>query len=136
MVIQRKQTLLLLAALILMGSLLFAPAATVTATGIVLTCSDFIVPFIMIIVTCLLILADVFMFKNLKRQMGLVWIIVALQAATAVFGGIQIANTPGLTFNWAETTVIPLSVSVILMVLAWYCMRRDRNLLRSVNRFR
>lgn len=135
MVIQRKQTLLLLAALILMVTFLFVPAGTVAATQAVLTCADFTAAYAIAIAACALIAVDIFMFKNLRRQMRTVWLAVILQILAGTAGAIQAAGVPGLDFQWSGTPML-LSCSIILMVLAWLCMRRDYNLLRSVNRFR
>ena len=133
MVIQRKQTLLLLAALILMVVYLFMPVGTVN--GKELMSSEFIAPYIMAIVSVLLIGAGIFMFRNLKRQMTMMWVIIVLLAATGVTGFVQACNTPGLVYQWTGTLFLDIC-AIILVFLSWLFMRADLRLLRSADRLR
>lgn len=133
MVIQRKQTLLLLAALILMVVYLFVAVGTVN--GKELMSSEFIAPYIMAIVSVVLIGAGIFMFRNLKRQMTMMWVIIVLLAATGVTGVVQACNTPGLVYQWTGTLFLDIC-AIILVFLSWLFMRADLRLLRSADRLR
>lgn len=135
MVIQRKQTLLLLAALILMVVFLFMPVGIVSPGGKELMSSDFVASYIMAITSVLLIGAGIFMFRNLKRQMAMMWVVIALLAATGVTVAVQACNTPGLEFQWTGTLFLDIC-AIILVFLSWLFMRADLRLLRSADRFR
>ncbi|MGM9852775.1 MAG: DUF4293 family protein [Muribaculaceae bacterium] len=135
MVIQRKQTLLLLAALILMVVFLFMPVGIVSPGGKELMSSDFLVSYIMAITSVLLIGAGIFMFRNLKRQMAMMWVIIALLAATGITVAVQASGIPGLEFQWTGT-LFPDICAIILVFLSWLFMRADLRLLRSADRLR
>lgn len=135
MVLQRKQTLMLLAALILMIVFFLVPVGVLKTTGASLYAGDFAVPTVLGVLACALTGADIFMFRKLKRQMAMCWAIVVDLVCLAVVLAVQTTNMPGLEYSWAGTAPL-LFCATILVILAWLFMRRDYNLLRSVNRFR
>lgn len=135
MVIQRKQTLLLLAALILMIVFPFMSVGTIASGKTALMAYDLIAPLILAIVSAVLIGVGIFMFGNLKRQMSMMWVIIVLLIATGISVVAQAGATDGLEANYTATLALDVC-SIILVFVARLLMRADLRLLRSADRLR
>ena len=135
MVIQRWQSVLLLISAIfvaLAGTLPYA----VTANGVdvcavqtpVLLCVDILV--------ALLLLIDIFLYRNLRYQMKVtrlaLGLIVVLEAAIAAY---TCAGLEGATISIIGGIVMPM-LALISSFVALRLMHRDYRLLRSADRLR
>ena len=124
MQIQRIQTLLLLIAVALMCVFCLTPYAQTTgADG---TVTDVFVkdtPVLLVVNACIAVLLflNIFMYKDLKRQMSLTIVSALLLAGSAVACGFG---------------VLLLVVTLILALCAYRCMRRDKRKLASYDRLR
>lgn len=156
MVIQRWQSLFLLLVCILMGCFTFmslgqfqltdfslnfttlgityegeatggAPTGTYASTlyFFILSITSFILPFIAI-----------FLFKNLRLQ-KIVCVIEAMFIIAVIACGILIGYTAvsDATPSWSSIVIAPF-ISLVLALMAYNGVRRDMNLLRSVDRIR
>lgn len=142
MVIQRWQTVLLLLAVALMCVFCFTPFATVPAPDMLAAgATDIFVkdaPAFMVlnITVTVLLFAAIFMYKNLRRQMKVTMFSIALVAASIVSGCLVLyVGMPDATPVF--TGGLPLLVAVlVLALLAYRFMGRDRKLLSSYDRLR
>lgn len=141
MVIQRWQTLLLMAAVVLMALLSFTPAARLYAlsstdsyTALYLT--DAPVLLVIDLLVAVLLFISVFMFKNLRQQMRVTLLSLLLMCVLIVGGAFIVArNSPYVQIEWGGAVLL-LACAAVLTLGAWRLMRRDRNLLRSADRLR
>lgn len=135
MVIQRWQSVLLLISAIFVALAGILPYA-VTANGIdvcavqtpVLLCVDILV--------ALLLLIDIFLYRNLRYQMKVtrlaMGLIVVLEAAIAAY---TCAGLEGATISIIGGIVMPM-LALISSFVALRLMHRDYRLLRSADRLR
>ena len=135
MVIQRWQSVLLLISAIFVALAGILPYA-VTANGVdvcavqtpVLLCVDILV--------ALLLLIDIFLYRNLHYQMKVtrlaLGLIVVLEAAIAAY---TCAGLEGATISIIGGIVMPV-LALISSFVALRLMHRDYSLLRSANRLR
>ncbi len=135
MVIQRWQSVLLLISAIFVALAGILPYA-VTANGIdvcavqtpVLLCVDILV--------ALLLLIDIFLYRNLRYQMKVtrlaLGLIVVLEAAIAAY---TCAGLEGATISIIGGIVMPM-LALISSFVALRLMHRDYRLLRSADRLR
>ena len=135
MVIQRWQSVLLLISAIFVALAGILPYA-VTANGVdvcavqtpVLLCVDILV--------ALLLLIDIFLYRNLRYQMKVtrlaLGLIVALEAAIAAY---TCAGLEGATISIIGGIVMPM-LALISSFVALRLMHRDYRLLRSADRLR
>ncbi len=135
MVIQRWQSVLLLISAIFVALAGILPYA-VTANGVdvcavqtpVLLCVDILV--------ALLLLIDIFLYRNLRYQMKVtrlaLGLIVVLEAAIAAY---TCAGLEGATISILGGIVMPV-LALISSFVALRLMHRDYRLLRSANRLR
>lgn len=135
MVIQRWQSVLLLISAIFVALAGILPYA-VTANGVdvcavqtpVLLCVDILV--------ALLLLIDIFLYRNLRYQMKVtrlaLGLIVVLEAAIAAY---TCAGLEGATISIIGGIVMPV-LALISSFVALRLMHRDYRLLRSANRLR
>ena len=135
MVIQRWQSVLLLISAIFVALAGILPYA-VTANGVdvcavqtpVLLCVDILV--------ALLLLIDIFLYRNLRYQMKVtrlaLGLIVVLEAAIAAYTG---AGLEGATISIIGGIVMPV-LALISAFVALRLMLRDYRLLRSADRLR
>lgn len=135
MVIQRWQSVLLLISAIFVALVGILPYA-VTANGVdvcavqtpVLLCVDILV--------ALLLLIDIFLYRNLRYQMKVtrlaLGLIVVLEAAIAAY---TCAGLEGATISIIGGIVMPM-LALISSFVALHLMHRDYRLLRSADRLR
>ena len=135
MVIQRWQSVLLLISAIFVALVGILPYA-VTANGVdvcavqtpVLLCVDILV--------ALLLLIDIFLYRNLRYQMKVtrlaLGLIVVLEAAIAAY---TCAGLEGATISIIGGIVMPV-LALISAFVALRLMHRDYRLLRSADRLR
>ncbi|HRN04965.1 MAG TPA: DUF4293 family protein [Muribaculaceae bacterium] len=135
MVIQRWQSVLLLISAIFVALAGILPYA-VTANGVdvcavqtpVLLCVDILV--------ALLLLIDIFLYRNLRYQMKVtrlaLGLIVVLEAAIAAY---TCAGLEGATISIIGGIVMPV-LALISAFVALRLMHRDYRLLRSADRLR
>lgn len=135
MVIQRWQSVLLLISAIFVALAGILPYA-VTANGVdvcavqtpVLLCVDILV--------ALLLLIDIFLYRNLRYQMKVIrlalGLIVVLEAAIAAY---TCAGLEGATISIIGGIVMPV-LALISAFVALRLMLRDYRLLRSADRLR
>lgn len=135
MVIQRWQSVLLLISAIFVALAGILPYA-VTANGVdvcavqtpILLCVDILV--------ALLLLIDIFLYRNLRYQMKVtrlaLGLIVVLEAAIAAY---TCAGLEGATISIIGGIVMPM-LALISSFVALRLMHRDYRLLRSADRLR
>lgn len=135
MVIQRWQSVLLLISAIFVALAGILPYA-VTANGVdvcavqtpVLLCVDILV--------ALLLLIDIFLYRNLRYQMKVtrlaLGLVVVLEAAIAAY---TCAGLEGATISIIGGIVMPM-LALISSFVALRLMHRDYRLLRSADRLR
>ena len=133
MVIQRIQTLWLLISAILMAVFSFTPFGTVGETSLC-ACQ---VPAVMVIalVTAVLTLVDIFLFKNLNLQIRVAQMCILLAFATVATALISIYVTFEGSANWMGGVTLPI-LAVVLCFRAVQGMKHDRSLLHSSDRLR
>lgn len=139
MQIQRIQTLLLLIAVALMCVFCLTPYAQTTgADG---TVTDVFVkdtPVLLVVNACIAVLLflNIFMYKDLKRQMSLTIVSALLLAGSAVACGFVVTvGLPDARLIWTGGVLL-LVVTLILALCAYRCMRRDKRKLSSYDRLR
>ncbi len=149
MVIQRIQSIYLLIAVILMAVFAFFPALTFELGGrefvygaleagkVGVTHIDPLMLTLVILIS-LLALIDIFLFKNLQRQMTVCFVDIIIGLAMLVAIGIQafyVGGREGVTLTWSWYLVLPV-LSVIFLMMAHKAMSRDKKLLRDADRLR
>ena len=149
MVIQRIQSVYLLIAVILMAVFAFFPALTFELGGrefvygalaagkVGVTHIDPLM-LTLVILICLLALIDIFLYKNLQRQMTVCFVDIIIGLAMLIAIGIQayiLNGKEGLTLNCEWYLALPV-LSIIFLMLAHKSMSRDKKLLRDSDRLR
>ena len=149
MVIQRIQTLYLLIAVILMAMFAFFPALTfqlgdrefvygALETGKVgVTHID---PLMLTLIILIVFLAfiDIFLFKNLQRQMTVCFVDIIIGLAMIVAIIIEacvVGNRDNVTVTWRWYLVLPV-LSIIFLMLAHKAMSNDKKKLLDADRLR
>ena len=149
MVIQRIQSVYLLIAIILMAVCAFFPALTFELGG-----RDFVYgaleagkvgvthidPLMLMLIILIVFLAimDIFLFKNLQRQMTVCFVDIIIGLAMLVAICVQafvIGNRDGVTVTWQWYLVLPI-LSIIFLMLAHKAMSNDKKKLRDADRLR
>ena len=124
MVIQRIQSVYLLIAAILMGAFAFFPLGVVMLT--------------LIILISFLAIVDIFLYKNLQRQMTVCFVDIIIGLAMLVAIGIQafvVGNREGWTVSWQWYVLLPV-LSIIFLMMAHKAMSRDKKKLLDADRLR
>lgn len=143
MVIQRIQSLLLLIAAILMVVFCFViPVASFShaiypESFCPLYIKDITVLLTMDLIIAVLLVVDIFLYKNLKQQMSTTMLTIMLQIVSiAVTAFVLVSRLPaGAEAMWLGFGIVS-PVSLVLTLAAWYRMRADQRLLRSYDRLR
>ena len=132
MVIQRIQSVYLLLAAICIGVYSFMPFAhTDTAT---FTASDALPMLIVSILTIVMLLLNIFMYKDLRKQIRVAAINSILVVATAATAVVCTLTSLNATLDYAWLA-LP-AAALILTIRARRAMIADRNLLSSADRIR
>ena len=149
MVIQRIQSVYLIIAIILMVVFAFFPALTFELGGrqfvygaleagkVGVTHID---PLMLMLVVLISLLAfiDIFLFKNLQRQMTVCFVDIIIGLAMLVAIGIQafyVNGKDGVTLTWQWYLLLPI-LSIVFLMLAHKAMSRDKKMLRDSDRLR
>ena len=124
MVIQRIQSLYLLIAAVLMAAFAFFPAFDVSMM-------------VLIVLISLLAVVDIFLYKNLQRQLTVCFVDIIIGLAMLVAIVIQIVKLTkeNLAVQWNWTWLLPV-FSIIFLMLAHKAMSRDKKMLRDSDRLR
>lgn len=149
MVIQRIQSVYLLIAVILMVVFAFFPALTFELGGrefvygaletgkVGVTHIDPLMLMLIVLIS-LLALLDIFLYKNLQRQMTVCFVDIIIGLAMLVAIGIQafvVGGREGVVVNWQWYLVLPV-LSIIFLMLAHKSMSKDKKTLQDSDRLR
>ena len=149
MVIQRIQSVYLLIAVILMVVFAFFPALTFELGGrqfvygaleagkVGVTHIDPLMLMLVVLIS-LLALIDIFLFKNLQRQMTVCFVDIIIGLAMLVAICIQafyLYSKDGVTLTWQWYLLLPI-LSIVFLMLAHKAMSRDKKMLRDSDRLR
>lgn len=149
MVIQRIQSVYLLIAAILMAVFAFFPALTFELGGrefvygaleagkVGVTHIDPLM-LTLIILIVFLTLVDIFLFKNLQRQMTVCFVTIIIGLAMLVSIGVQaflVGGREGITLQWQWHLLLPV-LSIIFLMMAHKAMSNDKRKLRDADRLR
>ena len=149
MVIQRIQSVYLLIAVILMVIFAFFPALSfelvdktvlygALETGRAGNMHIDPLLFTLIILISLLAIIDIFLYKNLQRQMTVCFVDIIIGLAMLVAIGVQafvVGNREGWTVSWQWYVLLPV-LSIIFLMLAHKAMSRDKKKLLDADRLR
>lgn len=149
MVIQRIQTVYLLIAVILMAVFAFFPALSFELGGrefvygaletgkVGVTHIDPLMLMLVVLISLLAII-DIFLYKNLQRQMTVCFVDIIIGLAMLVAIGIQayvVGNRDGVTVSCEWYLLLPV-LSIIFLMMAHKSMSRDKKMLRDSDRLR
>ena len=155
MVIQRWQSVLLLIAAALMACFTFIPLGQITTTDFTFYLktlgifqdglpTDNVAPieiktwylFMMSLTTLVLIVIDIFLFKNLgfQRKVCLICILFVIADAT-VAGFTGFCGIEGGSIWWSSNALTPF-ISILALAMAYWRMTSDSNKLRAADRIR
>lgn len=149
MVIQRIQSVYLLIAVILMAVFAFFPALSfelggrefvygALETGKVGATHIDPLMLMLIVLISLLAFIDIFLYKNLQRQMTVCFVDIILGLAMMVAIGIQafvVGGREGVTLIWQWYLALPV-LAIIFLMLAHKAMSSDKKKLRDADRLR
>lgn len=138
MVIQRWQTLLLLLAVVMVAVFSLTPFATYQSEAIIESVYVSDAPVLLIITATVgvLLVLNIFMYKNLKRQMTLTLLSIVLLVATAITAAFVAINAyPGAQLVLLGGIVL-LILAVIFALAAYRFILKDKRLLSSYDRLR
>ena len=149
MVIQRIQSVYLLIAVILMVVFAFVPALTFeladktvlygaleTGRAGNLHINPLLITLIILI--SLLAFIDIFLYKNLQRQMTVCFVDIIIGLAMLVAIIIQacvVGTKEGVVVNWQWYLALPV-LSIIFLMMAHKAMSKDKKTLRDADRLR
>ena len=155
MVIQRWQSVLLFIAAALMACFTFIPIGTVTTLDYTfnLTGLGFYeqgIPtngeppmvihtwyfFMLSITTIVLLLLDIFLFKNIRLQQRICMVCVLFIVADMCVGGLLGFCAIEGGQIWWKTTILCPFIALFSAVFAWYRMAQDYSLLKAADRLR
>lgn len=149
MVIQRIQSVYLLIAVILMAVFAFFPALSFELGGrnfvygaleagkVGVTHVDPLMLMLIILIVFLAIV-DIFLFKNLQRQMTVCFVDIIIGLSMLVAIAVQafvIGNMDGVSVTWQWYLILPV-LSIIFLMLAHKAMSKDKKMLRDADRLR
>ena len=149
MVIQRIQSVYLLIAVILMMVFAFFPALSfelggrtfvygALETGKVGMIHIDPLMLMLVVLISLLALIDIFLYKNLQRQMTVCFVDIIIGLAMLVAIGIQafvVGSKEAVTVNWQWYLALPV-LSIIFLMMAHKSMSNDKKKLRDSDRLR
>ena len=124
MVIQRWQTVFLFIAAVTMGIFFFLPVSCMMG---------YITSILNALVTVLL-LVDIFMYRNLKLQKRVALICICFCFVSAAITA-YLSSVLDIATNWEVQLVCPV-VAIIFTYFAYARMKADEKLLRSYDRIR
>ena len=101
------------------------------------TALSFEMPILVGIITFLTIV-DIFLYKNLQRQMTVCFVNIILSLAMLLAIGYQayrLAGQEGVALNWHWFLLLPI-LAIIFLMLAHKAMSNDKKKLRDADRLR
>ena len=149
MVIQRIQSVYLLIAVILMAVFAFFPALSFELGGRIFVYGALeagkvgvthVDPLMLMLIILIVFLAivDIFLFKNLQRQMTVCFVDIIIGLSMLVAIAVQafvIGNRDGVSVTWQCYLILPVR-SIIFRMLAHKAMSKDKKMLRDADRLR
>ncbi len=141
MVIQRWQTVFLFVAAVFMALFTFMPYATTTIDDVVIKLfpTDSIVYMIVNILTIVIAIISIFMYRDLQKQVRIVKLVILLIVCSAVTGALLLFG-PNAPSNGVELHMaggLPFLIgSLIFSILALRGIRKDQKILASHDRIR
>lgn len=131
MVIQRWQSVLLFIATLLVGALLVFPIGEMAdgmnpESSTPMYAIDVLPMFILTCLIFVLLLVDIFLYKNLRLQKQVALVSVVLMVVAAVIGGL----------HGSTTSIIAMVFAATMTVGAYLRMKADERLLKSYDRIR
>jgi hypothetical protein len=150
--IQRKQTLFLLFSIIILVGYLFSPVIRVEDAGVVTNIFGYDlkknIPFPIIgryfvyitldaaITAIVLNLITIFLYKKRKWQMAFCWLSSIPVVFAFCFTYYHWATTDSTSDTVFYYGNISLGVSVVFILLAWFFIKKDEELVKSLDRLR
>ena len=135
--LQRIQTIYLLIAVIASGGVVFAFSLWENAEGVAMYAQDYLMVFIAFLASALLSLVSIFMFKNRKLQFVLGRLNILLNFFLLGVFVYWSLSLPG-EMNISEKGIgmfLPI-ISIVFLVLANKAIKKDEDLVKSVDRLR
>lgn len=138
MVIQRIQSLYLLAAAVMMGFFCNSSLATVRAEEAVAEIRpvDYPVFLVINILIAVLLFIAIFLFKNTRRQKTVTLLSMVLIAVSAVTGGFILYGGTAVEGIELSGSIVLLVCALIMALGAYRGIRRDEKLLHDSDRIR
>lgn len=132
--IQRIQTLWLLAAIAVLAVFCFLPFGSVAGKALEVSSDIFVLA--SAVVSALLCLVAIFLYRSLGRQKAVIVASMAFALISAAFGTLTVLMADGCSLSslgWA--LLLPLA-AVVAQIAAWRGVSADQRLLRSYDRLR
>ena len=134
---QRIQTLYMSVVVLLAVCLLFVFEVGVDANGVALLGKDIVLVFFESVLTMLIVIVAIFQFKNRQNQFVLNRVAILIQFFLLGFFVYRALSMPGevLTSEKGIVAFVPI-VSIVLLALANRAIKKDEDLVKSVDRIR
>ena len=134
MVIQRWQSVFMFVAALLMVAVNFMSWGVFDG-GVSITPVDIPAMLTINIVTAILLVVAIFMFRNMSLQKTLVRISAVFVLVSALVGGLVIYNNEGIALNWGGG-ILAMVAALLFTVMAMVRISADERLLKSADRIR
>ncbi|MAV50740.1 MAG: hypothetical protein CME93_07245 [Hyphomonadaceae bacterium] len=134
---QRIQTLYMSVVVLLAVCLLFLFEVGVDANGVILLGKDIVLVFFESVLTMLIVIVAIVQFKNRQNQFVLNRVAILIQFFLLGFFVYRALSMPGegLTSEKGIGAFVPI-VSIVLLALANRAIKKDEDLVKSVDRIR
>ena len=134
---QRIQTLYMSVVVLLAVCLLFVFEVGVDANGVALLGRDIVLVFFESVLTMLIVIVAIFQFKNRQNQFVLNRVAILIQFFLLGFFVYRALSMPGegLTSEKGIGAFVPI-VSIVLLAQAKRAIKKDEDLVKSVDRIR
>lgn len=134
---QRIQTLYMSVVVLLAVCLLFVFEVGVDANGVTLLGKDIVLVFFQSVLTILIVIVAIMQFKNRQNQFVLNRVAILIQFFLLGFFVYRALSMPGeeLTSEKGIGAFVPI-VSIVLLALANRAIKKDEDLVKSVDRIR
>ena len=134
---QRIQTLYMSVVVLLAVCLLFVIEVGVDANGVALLGKDIVLVFFQSVLTILIVIVAIMQFKNRQNQFVLNRVAILIQFFLLGFFVYRALSMPGegLTSEKGIGAFVPI-VSIVLLALANRAIKKDEDLVKSVDRIR
>jgi len=133
--IQRKQSIFLFLASVVSAVSVWFGNLWKTVSGWV-QADDIAVLLVLFLLSALLSVVTVFLFKNRKLQIRLGWLNIILNLLLAGYLAYSLSNLPGGFGSEKGIGLLAPFISIVFLVLANRYISKDEKLVKSVNRFR